>query len=115
MTIKATPYSNIKIFAHTGKIEALKNERHTDPLIVRNVPDELHRALRMRAAIHGHSMEAEVREILKSTLESERRVLMGDALAELAQRLRLTNNDFAVFEQAREGIPAEPIWKNCRI
>ncbi|MDR3231090.1 MAG: Arc family DNA-binding protein [Synergistaceae bacterium] len=78
-------------------------------LTVRNVPDEVHRALRMRAAAHGHSMEAEVREILKSTLKSERRVQMGEALMELAQRLRLTNDDFTVFEQVRDRIPAEPM------
>lgn len=28
-------------------------------LTVRNIPDEVHRALRVRAAQHGHSMEAE--------------------------------------------------------
>ncbi len=35
-------------------------------LTVRNVPDEVHRALRVRAAMHGRSIEAEVREILES-------------------------------------------------
>ena len=33
-------------------------------LTVRNVPDDVHRALRVRAAQHGRSTEAEVREIL---------------------------------------------------
>ncbi len=33
-------------------------------LTVRNLPDDVHRALRVRAAQHGHSTEAEVREIL---------------------------------------------------
>ncbi|MFB9619792.1 FitA-like ribbon-helix-helix domain-containing protein [Brooklawnia cerclae] len=32
-------------------------------LTVRNVPDEVHRALRVQAAEHGRSTEAEVREI----------------------------------------------------
>lgn len=40
-------------------------------LTVRNLPAEVHRALRVRAAQHGHSMEAEVREILESTLAPE--------------------------------------------
>src|SRR6218665_926180 len=35
-------------------------------LTVRNVPDEVHRALRVRAAEHGRSAEAEVREILSA-------------------------------------------------
>ena len=31
-------------------------------LTVRNLPEEVHRALRVRAAQHGHGTEAEVRE-----------------------------------------------------
>jgi plasmid stability protein len=63
----------------------------------------------MRAAKHGHSMEAEVRAILKSTLKSEQRVQMGNALTELGRRLGLTNDDFAVFEQISDKIQAEPM------
>src|SRR6218665_87566 len=37
-------------------------------LTVRNIPDEVHRALRVRAAEHGRSAEAEVREILSAAL-----------------------------------------------
>ena len=32
-------------------------------LTVRNITDEVHRALRVRAAQRGHSMEAEVRDL----------------------------------------------------
>ena len=78
-------------------------------LTVRNVPDEVHRALRMRAAVHGRSTEAEVREILESAVKSEKRVRMGDALAELGRRVGLTNDDFAVLDQVREKVPAEPM------
>jgi antitoxin FitA len=78
-------------------------------LTVRNVPDEVHRALRMRAAVHGHSTEAEVREILESAVKSEKRVRMGDALAELGRRVGLTNDDFAVLDQVRKKVPAEPM------
>ena len=78
-------------------------------LTVRNVPDEVHRALRVRAAAHGQSMEAEIREILKNTLKSERRIKMGDALTELGSRLGLTNDDFATIELTRSEIPAAPI------
>lgn len=59
-------------------------------LTVRNVPDEVHRALRVRAAMHGRSTEAEVREILESAVKPEQRVRMGDALAEVGRRLGLT-------------------------
>ena len=40
-------------------------------LIVRNVDDDLVRELKMRAAEHGRSMEAEHREILRASLASE--------------------------------------------
>ena len=33
-------------------------------IVVRNLSDETHRALKARARAHGHSMEAEVRNIL---------------------------------------------------
>lgn len=41
-------------------------------LTVRNMPEEVHRALRMRAAQHGHSMAAEVRQILASAISQGR-------------------------------------------
>ncbi|ARP90385.1 plasmid stabilization protein [Bordetella genomosp. 9] len=78
-------------------------------LTVRNVPDEVHRALRLRAAEHGRSTEAEVREILERAVKSETRVRMGDALAELGSRVGLTNDDFAVLDQVRDTVPAEPM------
>jgi plasmid stability protein len=78
-------------------------------LTVRNVPDEVHRALRMRAAVHGRSTEAEVREILERAVKSEKRVRMGDALAELGRRVGLTNDDFAVLDQVPDKVPAEPM------
>ena len=51
-------------------------------LTVRNLPDEVHRALRIRAAQHGHSMEAEAREILAAAVAPEGRVKLGSLLAE---------------------------------
>ena len=78
-------------------------------LTVRNVPDEVHRALRLRAAQHGHSTEAEVREILSSAVKPEKRVRLGDALAALGRKVALTNEDLAIFDQTREKTPAEPM------
>ena len=77
-------------------------------LTVRNLPDDVHRALRVRAALHGHSTEAEVREILAIAVKPEARVRMGDALAALGRAIRLTNEDFEVFEQVRDKTPAMP-------
>ena len=78
-------------------------------LTVRNVSDAVHRALRLRAAVHGRSTEAEVREILENAVKSEKRVRMGDALAELGRRVGLTNDDFVVLDQVRDKVPAEPM------
>lgn len=78
-------------------------------LTVRNVPDEVHRALRVRAAQHGRSTEAEIREILAAAVKPEKRVRMGDALAGIGRRLGLTNDDVAAMEGARNKAPAVPI------
>ena len=75
---------------------------------IRNLPDEVHRALRMRAAMHGRSTEAEIRDILQSTVRPPERLRLGTALSELSRRAGLTNEDFAVFEQVRDRTPAEP-------
>jgi antitoxin FitA len=40
----------------------------TTSLLVRKIDPQLKEALRVRAAQHGHSMEAEARQILKDTL-----------------------------------------------
>lgn len=77
-------------------------------LTVRNLPDDVHRALRVRAAQHGHSMEAEVREILAAVVKPEERVRTGDRLAAIGRNLGLSNEDFAVFENVRDKKPAEP-------
>jgi len=78
-------------------------------LTVRNLPDDVHRALRVRAAQHGRSTEAEVREILASVVKPEKRVRLGDALAALGRKIGLTNEDFAVFERVRDKTPAKPM------
>ena len=62
-------------------------------LTVRNVPDEVHRALRLRAANHGRSTEAEVREILEHAVKAEQRPRLGDLLAELGRKAGLRNED----------------------
>ena len=40
-------------------------------LNIRNLPDEVHRRLRVRAAEHGRSMEAEARAILTADQDGE--------------------------------------------
>lgn len=78
-------------------------------LTVRNVPDEVHRALRMRAAQHGRSTEAEVREILEAAVKPEGRVKLGSLLHEIGRRAKLTDDEVAVFDQIRDRTPVEPL------
>ena len=78
-------------------------------LTVRNVPDDVHRALRVRAAQHGRSTEAEVREILAAVVKPEKRVRIGDALAAIGRKVGLTDEDIAVFESVRDKTPAQPL------
>jgi plasmid stability protein len=78
-------------------------------LTVRNLPDDVHRALRVRAARHGRSTEAEVREILATAVKPQTRVLLGESLAALGRKVGLRNSDFEVFSQVRDKAPAEPV------
>jgi plasmid stability protein len=56
-------------------------------LTVRNLPDETHRALRVRAAGHGRSTEAEVRAILEETVRPAERLKIGTELHRIAQEV----------------------------
>jgi plasmid stability protein len=78
-------------------------------LTVRNVPDEVHRALKARASEHGRSAEAEVRDILQHALISDERVHMGDQIAALGRELGLTDEDVDAIEQNDHPIPAVPM------
>jgi plasmid stability protein len=78
-------------------------------LTVRNLPDDVHRALRVRAAQHGRSTEAEVREILANVVKPEERLRMGDALGLLGRRLGLTDRDVELLDRVRDTTPANPM------
>lgn len=73
---------------------------------VRNVPDEVHRAIRVRAAQHGRSIEAEMRDILETVVKPQGRVKLGSLLSEIGREVKLTEEEFAIFESARDKTPA---------
>lgn len=52
------------------------------------LPEATHRALRVRAAQHGRSTEAEIRAILEEAVRPESRVKIGSALADFGERHR---------------------------
>ena len=54
-------------------------------------------------------MEAEVREILESAIKPGGRVKLGSLLAEMGRQARLTDEEFAIFEQVRDKMPSRPV------
>ncbi len=52
---------------------------------IRNIPEATHRALKLRAAQHGRSTEAEIRSILESAVTPK--VGIGSALISIGQSL----------------------------
>ena len=74
---------------------------------VRNLPEETHRALKLRAAQHGRSTEAEIREILEWAVRPQQRLRIGSTLAEIARRSQVREEDLAVLK--RDRTPAIPI------
>ena len=73
-------------------------------ITVRNVPEETHRALRVRAAMAGRSTEAEVRAILENVARPEGRIKLGSLLAEIGQQ-----EGGVDIEIERDRSPAEPM------
>lgn len=78
-------------------------------LTVRHVPEEVHRAIRARAARNGRSMQAEMLDILESALKPQGRVKLGSMLAEIGREVRLTDEEFAIFESVRDKAPARSV------
>lgn len=70
---------------------------------IRNLPDEVHRALVARAQRHGRSLEAELRAILEDVARSPARLRLGSFLARLGQDLALSEEEWSAFAQSREG------------
>jgi len=73
-------------------------------ITVCNLPEETHRALRIRAAMAGRSTEAEVRAILDSVARPEGRIKLGSLLAEIRQQAGGVD-----FETERDKSPTEPM------
>jgi len=76
---------------------------------IRNLSEEAHRALKVRAARHGRSTEAEMRTILEEAVRPEGRLRLGTALSEIGQKYGITNADIEALEQVRDRRPAEPL------
>jgi len=76
---------------------------------IRNLSHETHRALKLRAAQHNRSTEAEIRAILEAAVRPEGRLRLGAALAEKSRKIGLANADVEALEETRSARPAEPL------
>lgn len=80
--------AQIRYIAVKRSNDSIDNDMAT--LTVRNLEEDLVRRLRIRAAEHGRSAEAEHREILRAALASDaslaKRRAVADKLAEFRQR-----------------------------
>lgn len=76
---------------------------------IRNLSDEAHRALKLRAKQNKRSLEAEMRAILEAAARPEERLQLGSALLELRRRFGLTNAEVEAVDQVRDRRPAEPL------
>jgi len=72
-------------------------------LNVRNLSEQTHKALRIRAAEHGRSVEAEIRAILDDAVNPRERIGLGSMLTAIGR-------DFGGVELdiERDKTPAEP-------
>lgn len=70
---------------------------------VRNLPEETHRALKLRAARNGRSTEAEIRCILEEAVKPDTRVRIGSQLAAFGKQFGSVE-----LEPVRDSDPIEP-------
>ena len=69
---------------------------------IRNLPDEVLRAIQIQAAQHGRSTEAEIRDILERATKPVGRVKLGSLLASMAREVGgLSDEEHALLESAR--------------
>jgi len=78
-------------------------------LTIRNLPEETHRALRVRAAQHGRSTEAEIRDILEKAAKPPGRIKLGSLLAAIGRDAGVTREDVETIQQLRDKTPAEAV------
>lgn len=66
---------------------------------VRDVPEEVHRAIRVRAAQHGRSLQAEMLAIFEQAVKPEGRIKLGNLLGEIGREVKLTDEEAVGFQR----------------
>jgi len=101
---RATYFDGIAINLRDDAIMAAVTIRNLS-----EVSEEAHRALKVRAARHNRSTEAEMRAILEAAVRPEGRLRLGTALADMSRKIGLTNADIEALDQVRNTKSAEPL------
>ncbi|MGV1821838.1 plasmid stabilization protein [Agrobacterium tumefaciens] len=76
---------------------------------IRNLSEETHRALRVRAAHHGRSTEAEIRAIIEAAVRPPERIQLGSLLAAIGRDAELSNSDVEALQKSRDKTPSKPM------
>jgi plasmid stability protein len=92
-------------FPHNAVIICFLEDNIMGVLSVRNLPDEVHRALRARAASHGRSTEAEVRAILEEAVNPPDRIKLGTLLWNIGREVGLTDEEVDLISQRDRSEP----------
>lgn len=66
-------------------------------MTIRNIPDDVYRLLKVRAALNDRSAEAEVRAMIQSATSSEGGIDEGEALLAIGRQVGLTDAEHALF------------------
>ena len=82
----------------------MRDRKSVTAVTIRNIPMDVHRALRARAAQHGQSTEAEIRAILEAAVKRDGRIKVGSLLAEIGRA-----QGGVELEIERDRTPGEPV------
>jgi len=80
-------------------------------VIIRNLPEETHRALKTRAEKNGRSTEAELRHIIEDVVRPQGRIQLGTHLAQMGKDTGMSEAEWTIFQNSmkRDKGTVEPI------
>ena len=68
-------------------------------MTIRNIPDNVHHALKVRAALNNRSAEAEVRALLEQAVQPRSGVALVEALHQFGREVGIADEDLTAFER----------------
>lgn len=74
-----------------------------------NLSDETYSALRVRAAHHGRSTEAEIRDIIETAVRPAQRVKLGSLLVAIGRDADVSHSEVEALQKNRDKTPSHPM------